>query len=432
MRLEWGSATHTGLVRETNQDSYLAEGKIFAVADGMGGHAGGEVASKIAIEALRSALASEGDSSELFSESFERANQAILAQADEDSRLSGMGTTMTAALFMEDGTSDRFLVRNIGDSRAYLLHEGDLHQITNDHTYVQQLIEEGSISVEEGKHHRQRHILTRVLGVENSADSDVFTVTPQPGDVLLICSDGLFNHVLDHEIAAILASPESPQRIAEMLVEKANLGGGTDNTTTIVVRVLPEKVGNHKKVLPVTGDETAMLGEAAGPRVTVNPVSRGPVLSSIPTPLGKRQMGSGSKLVTVRSVLFFILVLLLIGGTAWVVNAYANHAYYVGTANKRVAIYHGRPGGVLWYQPTLVETTSLPLSQLNGTEYFDVSHDVLEPSLQAARAYVTNLRAQIAFEKSQVPKTTTTTSATTTSAATTTSTTASTTTTAVG
>lgn len=424
MKLEWGAATHTGLVRETNQDSHVADGKVFAVADGMGGHAGGEVASRIAIDALRSALAVEGDSSELFAESFEKANLAILAQADEDSRLSGMGTTMTAALFLEDGTSDRFLVRNIGDSRAYILHEGDLHQITNDHTYVQQLIEEGSISVEEGKHHRQRHILTRVLGVETSANSDVFTVTPQPGDVLLLCSDGLFNHVVDHEIAAILASSESPQRIAEMLVEKANLGGGTDNTTTIVVRVLPEKAASHKKVLPVAGDETAMLGEAVGPRVTVNPVSRGPVLSSIPTPLGKKQVSSGSRLVTVRSVLFFILVLLLVGGTAWVVNAYANHAYYVGTANKRVAIYHGRPGGVLWYQPSLVETTSLPLSQLNGTQYFDVSHDVLEPSLQAARAYVTNLRAQIAFEKSQVPKTTTSpTSTTTTLTAPTTSTT---------
>ncbi|MGC8481082.1 MAG: SpoIIE family protein phosphatase, partial [Acidimicrobiales bacterium] len=305
-----------------------------------------------------------------------------------------------------------FETRSIGDSRAYLFHDREIHQITDDHTYVQELIRSGSITEEEARHHRQRHILTRVLGVESSVRVDSFRVRVDAGDVILLCSDGLFNHVPDPTIAAVLGSDRTIQEIADELILRANEGGGSDNITVIVVRLLDDGQGEGRHRRPGTAvvevDEIPRADVVGGPSITVNPIARGPVLSSIPTHLNAREV-SRSGLVTARTIGFFLLLAVIVAGAVGLVDLYASHAYFVGKNHGQVAIFKGRPGGILWFDPVVVERTSLSVDKLNPAQSLQISHDVTEPSLAAARTFVHNLSRVGAPTTSSVPTTSTTT-----------------------
>lgn len=237
MRYTWASATHVGRVRAGNEDSVRPtidgsreEPVVIAVADGMGGAVAGEVASRIAIDAAMeaepSAHLSPGDR-------VRRGNEAVVEAVEEDYTLSGMGTTLTLGLFLPEGI---VRVAHIGDSRMYLFRDGQLQQLTRDHTLVADLVALGRITAEEAETHPRRNLVTRVIGTED-VEVDEFTVDLVAGDKIVICSDGLNSMLRDLEIAAKLEAASSPSEAAWSLVEAANAAGGTDNTTVAVVEV---------------------------------------------------------------------------------------------------------------------------------------------------------------------------------------------------
>jgi serine/threonine protein phosphatase PrpC len=387
LKLAWASSTDKGRVRRINQDSIYADGKLFAVADGMGGHAGGEVASKLAVDTI-SELSSDSGALEGFRASFLEANRRILSEASHSQTLKGMGTTLTAALLVKEDGLEYFLVQNVGDSRVYLFHRGELQQITRDHTFVGELLRSGSITEEQAAHHSQRHVLTKALGVEPVVDADVFKVMPTEGDILLLCSDGLINHVKDAEIESILSGSNTLQEKADQLIESANLSGGTDNISVVLVEVVALEV--DKSDNPATE-----LGVAPDESTGRSLIKRGPELLSIPRPLDRHATRRGGGVITVRVALFLLLFVLLVGGVLFAVQLYEDHSYFVGESHGSVAIFHGHPGGLLWYSPAVVRVSSLRVDQLNVVEASAIKDTVLEPSLSAADNYVKNLEARI-------------------------------------
>lgn len=225
--------THQGLVRQSNQDSLLLESSVYGVADGMGGHNGGETASRVAVQVLKNALRGKKPESRALEMGMEAANRRIYDMASHDSSLSGMGTTVT--LLWENG--DEALLAHVGDSRAYLWRDGTLAQITQDHSVVAELVRNHVITAEMARNHPYRNVITRAVGVDPVVAPDLLTHDLKPGDVWLLCSDGLYNMVDDERMACILRDAESDEAAADRLLKAALEGGGTDNITFILARV---------------------------------------------------------------------------------------------------------------------------------------------------------------------------------------------------
>lgn len=237
MKYVWGTGTHAGRVREINEDSLFPSASgasngpcLLLVADGMGGAVAGEIASSIAAKVASEAPADDPISPE---ERVQAANRAVIDATREDPSLSGMGTTTTLVLIGEDGSAQ---FAHVGDSRAYLLRDGELRLLTNDHTLVNELIELGRITPEEAENHPHRHLITRVLGLGPIA-IDTFSLDLRDGDRLLLCSDGLTTMVTDFSISNMLAAGKGVEPTAWALIEQANAAGGLDNTTVMVVDV---------------------------------------------------------------------------------------------------------------------------------------------------------------------------------------------------
>jgi PPM family protein phosphatase len=262
VRVRVGASTDVGRARERNEDSYLAQPPLYAVADGMGGHRAGNVASSLAVQVM-SRIASGGW--QMLAEQVRQANHAILERARGDRSLQGMGTTMTATYL--DGNEVH--LAQVGDSRAYLLRDGELRPITTDHTLVHEMVERGQITAAEAEHHPQRSILTRALGVEEPVDVDEFTVEAREGDRILLCSDGLHSMVSDEDIERVLLDVPDPQQAADRLVEMANQAGGMDNITVIVMEFEPGEgfegaTGGTAPPADATADATAPENAAGG------------------------------------------------------------------------------------------------------------------------------------------------------------------------
>ena len=267
--VEVGSLSDPGQVRELNEDYFgtpetmeisldLVErrGRLYAVADGMGGHAAGEVASLQAISTLfKEYYASpSAEIIERVKEAIETANAEVHAQASLDQAKAGMGTTLVAAVLQDDD----LYVANVGDSRAYLVREKSIEQITRDHSWVNEQVQAGIITEQEAREHLYRNIITRSLGTKPDVDIDFFQRKVQPGDVLVLCCDGLSNGVEDDEIARIVSATD-PQEAAQALIDLANQRGGPDNITTIVVKI-GEAVKAPLPILPlVIGGGLAMI-----------------------------------------------------------------------------------------------------------------------------------------------------------------------------
>lgn len=236
MDWESASATHPGRIRQNNEDSLLVREDLglFAVADGMGGHAAGEVASRLAIDALVACSGPKPDAADL-AHAFERANRAILERAGEDSATRGMGTTLSALAV--DG-SGHGLVAHIGDSRLYRCRDGRTEQLTRDHSWVQEHMDAGVLTADQAKNHPFASVLTRVLGTPGPTEPDIDRITVQPGDLFLLCSDGLTGMIGDDTIDAILATGSMLDAKAADLIDAANQAGGADNVTVVLVRAL--------------------------------------------------------------------------------------------------------------------------------------------------------------------------------------------------
>ena len=237
MNYVWATGTHVGRVREGNEDSLFpadsgtSDGPvILMVADGMGGAVAGEVASSVAVEADSAQPADDETSPE---DRVVAANRAVIDATREDPSLAGMGTTMTLVRLNDDTTAD---FAHVGDSRAYLLRDGELRLLTTDHTLVHELIELGRITPEEAEHHPHRHLITRVLGL-GPITVDAFSLDLREGDRLLLCSDGLNTMVSDFTIAQLLNTGQGVEPTAWALIEHANTAGGLDNTTVVVIDV---------------------------------------------------------------------------------------------------------------------------------------------------------------------------------------------------
>lgn len=238
--------TDVGRVRSNNQDSigeFIQREpslRLLVVADGMGGHRGGEVASQMAVEAVRAAFQGGGDSPpEVLRAALERANQQVNEASQRDRSLNGMGTTCVAMLF---GRGGQAWVAHVGDSRAYRLRGGQLTQLTDDHSIVGELVRMGRISAEEARTHPQRNEILRAIGTQETVAVDLEAVPVQPGDRFLLCSDGLYGMLTDAEIAEVLRG-EGPNDAARILVDRANERGGVDNIS-VQIAVVPAIAGH--------------------------------------------------------------------------------------------------------------------------------------------------------------------------------------------
>ncbi|MEE9133974.1 MAG: Stp1/IreP family PP2C-type Ser/Thr phosphatase [Gemmatimonadota bacterium] len=244
MKWIYAGKSDIGKVRQGNEDSLFADGErgVFIVADGMGGHVAGEVASKIVAETVGPGVSraiEEGlGGAELERRAIEliaEANRVILERADSEPEKRGMGTTLTLLTMVPE---NGYLINQVGDSRGYLLRDGVLSQVTRDHTVVQQQVDRGALTPEQARDHPLSHILTRALGTESNVEADTYNDSMQPGDIFLLCSDGLSGMLTDEAIKEIVSRPTgSLQEIADALIDGANAAGGTDNITAVLVKV---------------------------------------------------------------------------------------------------------------------------------------------------------------------------------------------------
>jgi protein phosphatase len=391
VELRWGEATDVGRVRTNNEDGLITSERLFAVADGMGGHQGGEVASDTALQTLDESFV-ESTSDGLI-DAVRDANDAVLERAVGDPELQGMGTTLVA-IAPVDG-SDSLAWVNVGDSRLYLLRDGELTQISEDHSHVQELVQAGELTPEEARNHPRRNIVTRAVGIDPNLQIDGDEVNAFAGDRYLLCSDGLTDYVEDDRIASTLRRLDDPNDVAPELVRLANEGGGRDNITVVVVDVVDD---NDQAA---TAAKEMEEGTAEGHALAVSepPVAKAPPKVKPPKP----------KLFTWRLVLFLVLFVVILAGAAGAVGYYARNTYYVGFQGESVVIFKGKPGGVLWFKPTLEEKTTLTRSQVPPAQVDRVTKGQEEGSVQAARDYVRD-----ALTTTTTSTTTTTTTTTTT------------------
>lgn len=239
---ESAGATNVGRVRRTNEDAYRIDAGhgVFVVADGMGGHAAGEVASALAADSVLESLTKPAneplhhDPDRSIIDAFAYARRRIVECSASDRRTEGMGTTLTLALLSTDGT---LRVGHLGDSRLYHLRAGELDQLTEDHTWVRQEVRAGRLDPGAARTHRYAHVLTRVLAADEHTPPDILKASVEPGDTILLCSDGLHNHLDTGSLRDVLRSDDALPELVSRLVQMANERGGTDNITAVLVRI---------------------------------------------------------------------------------------------------------------------------------------------------------------------------------------------------
>lgn len=385
--LRWATGTHEGQVREVNEDAAFANPYLFVVADGMGGHLAGEVASSIAINTLEAHLDANGTNSlDDLVAAISIANQTIFTDAHENPDHSGMGTTITAIAVITDRYDGEALgVANVGDSRIYLLRHNRLRQVTIDHSFVQELIAEGAISRDEARNHPRRNIVTRGLGIESAVRVDSWTMPLIRGDRYVLCSDGLSDYVTEDVITgALLRHPEDPAAAVVELIDLANQAGGPDNITVVLVDVLdgddPPDPTEEIDVVPAWFDDDEDV--TADTLIVTDPDPEADIGGAddeqrheIPSPATANDDGSpkptrkqrraqkkaakaakkAGKKRTNRVVQMFFFVgiaALLIGGFA-LLAGWARSGYFVAFDEAgQVTIYQGREQSVLWFNPT--------------------------------------------------------------------------------
>jgi serine/threonine protein phosphatase PrpC len=401
-----GSATDVGRVRSNNQDSFLVrEDDLFAVADGMGGHQGGEVASSLALEIL--GQAHDEPSTSTLVRAVRSANQAVFDKAGSDPDLKGMGTTLTALADVETQEGRRLGIVNVGDSRLYRVRDDRIEQLTDDHSLVASLVRQGRITAEEAESHPQRNILTRALGIDEAVAVDSWEVEPVAGDRFLICSDGLFNEVDQNRLIATLRRFEDPGDAARELVRLANEGGGRDNITALVVDV----VSAADAAPGEADDDDTILQPGLSQEV---PVPRDP---TVEVPVIEEDTAADeprSRRLTWRVAAFAVSLLLLVALVVGALGWYARKTYFVTIDDEQVTIFKGRPGGFLWFDPTVEERTGIALDDVPEAELADLEDGIDQARLADAENYVENLRRQIDQLAADDEPTTTTPSTTTT------------------
>ncbi len=414
-------ATDVGRVRSGNEDELLIADPLYAVADGMGGHAAGEVASAAAMEALLVAFDGNRSGPGLV-DAVRDANRAVWEQSRGRSELRGMGTTLTAVALIDEGGEEVLAIAHVGDSRAYLLRDGELTQVTEDHSVPEELRRAGRLSAEEAATDPRRHVLTRVLGVDSEVEVDTAQLVPYKGDRLLLASDGLFGELSDDEIASILRRRSSPERVAKQLVTMAKDAGGADNITVVVIDVTDDDDRAAKASAKVGGQPITAMPRPVYPAPALDadaPTEKIPraVLTedrpSAPPPApaaAETKEGAPTKArrPNLATVAFLGALILVLGLAAAAILVSARGSYYVGTDGDEVAIFKGRPGGLVGFGPTLEERTGVRVSEVLPSRVDDLRKGKREPSVDAARGYVREIaeegaNALLASTTSTVP-----------------------------
>lgn len=409
LALHYAARSDVGQVRQGNEDSGYADPRLLIVADGMGGHAGGELASATAVATLAE-IADEpigqGEALTRLAEAVDSAGATIGLVVADSPDLAGMGTTVTALYWLPDSDGARIAIVHVGDSRAYLLRDGELSQITHDHTYVQTLVDAGRITEEEASHHPRRNLLMRALDGMQRAEPDLSVREARLGDRYLLSSDGLHGLVSHEEIASILGSREPTVCVTE-LVDLALSRGAPDNVTVVVAHVVE---GHTNDVPPV------VVGAAGEPRVRarlprvhfpddaqVDPnapdlppaVDGGPPTSELPTVLADapppgRQPWSRRRRVIAWTIAAVSIVLIALLAAALAGGAWVRSQWYVGTSNGSVAVFQGV--STFPALSTLVTVTDIPVADLPPLEAGLVANGISAQSQDGADAIVAGLR----------------------------------------
>lgn len=348
--LMWGARSDVGCVRSHNEDSYLVASPLFAVCDGMGGHAAGEVASSIAVETIARTSPGTADAAQLAA-AVEAANAAVIEAAASGIGRPGMGCTATVAYI--EGTT--IAIAHVGDSRAYLLHEGVLTRVTRDHSYVEELVDAGEITADEARVHPNRSVITRALGSDPGMYADHFTLNIVEGDRLILCSDGLSSMISDSEIEDVAVKSSTAQMCTDNLVDAALAAGGADNVSVVVVDVVDD--GRLKQVVRTHRRNIAIA------------------------------LGALVALVLAAVIALFAVI---------------SNSVYLGVDGDTVAVYQGIPATVLGIELHHVqEETSIKLSDLPEDTRNRLREGIAQDSLEQARDTISDYRRQIDEARSQ-------------------------------
>lgn len=352
--ISWGVRSDVGLVRSHNEDSFLLRTPLFAVCDGMGGHAAGEVASSIAVETIGEKAPANADDT-LLGAAVESANLAIIEGASTGKGKVGMGCTASVVLI----EGSKMAVAHVGDSRVYLLRHGTLVRVTHDHSYVEELVDSGQITADEARVHPSRSVITRALGSDPDMYADHFSLEVNDEDRIIVCSDGLSSMITDADIEALSVSSVTPQQAADNLVSAALTAGGADNVTVIVVDILNDGVADT---------------------------------------------------VRQHAIKRFAVVIGLIVATFVVVGAcfyaFIRSEWYLGVNGDTVGIYQGVTGSFMGIELSeLVETTSVEVSDLPGSVQEQLVGGIRVNSESQASETVKAYRQQITDEKTKAAET---------------------------
>jgi PPM family protein phosphatase len=408
--LRCGVATDVGRVRTNNEDALLVLDRLWAVADGMGGHRAGEVASQLAVHALEQTLRGVDHplTVEQLIDAVRRANIAIIEDSLTNPEHRGMGTTITALAPIDMKGEGTLAVINVGDSRTYRLHDGELEQLTEDHSMVQEMVRDGRLSPEEAATHPQRNVVTRALGVEPDLDVDWLTVTPYAGDRFVLASDGLFDEVADSRIAGVLRRQPDPYAAAEELVRLANEAGGHDNVTVIVVDVVDDGgraesasealAGEKTQAVPIVGTAFARTGvdvapsEAEAEADTAAAPTAAAAPSDTATAAGE---AATRRRLTWRVIAFAAVVVLIVAVAAGAVWWQARNTYFVAFDDGEVTIFRGQPGGLLWFDPTVEDRTGITRREVPPFRRTALEDGVERSTRAEAERYVATLQELI-------------------------------------
>ncbi|MDP8978353.1 MAG: Stp1/IreP family PP2C-type Ser/Thr phosphatase [Actinomycetota bacterium] len=386
LRLTASARTDAGRIREGNEDSLYAGATVFAVADGMGGHLAGEVASETALGPIAELdgreFVDDDEASRALAEAIDAANALVAERAAQNPDYQGMGTTLTAVLVRQG----RLHLAHVGDSRAYLLRRGEpIVQLTTDHTLVEQLVREGRLSPAEAATHPQRSVITRAVGVEPGVQVDSLPPTElQPDDQVLLCSDGLTGPVEDDEIARILHEDPDADSACQALVDAANANGGPDNITVVLLRAEPDPGDDHavgRRVAPAT-----VVGRPDSGRLSDTAASDGEAVAGHGRPGGP----AGRPLRVLAAAMAVVVALTALAGAGvWVLS----RSWFVADQDGSVAIFRGVDqevaGIALW---RLVEKTDLRTAELPTFRRRRLAQGIEVASREEARQAVNDMR----------------------------------------
>jgi len=336
--------TDVGRQRRGNEDSSYAHAPVFVVADGMGGAQAGEVASQMVVESFAEGLPQEGSPEERLSVVVQRANRDIHARSRKEAESAGMGTTVTAAYLDEDSVA----LAHVGDSRAYLLRDGELARLTEDHSLVEELLRGGKLTEEEALEHPQRSVITRALGIEPIVEIDTWTYPLRPGDVVLLCSDGLTSMISEQQVQEVLVQAPDLDTAADRLIDAANEAGGRDNITVVLFRVEQAGAGDAVVDQPtMIAAGAAVPDQPARAEIAPRPAKHARVQGWKPhMPAGfvqparqERHFGLLGKTVAALTAILFVLCLIGAGG-----YLASRQLYFLGTNGQgTVVVYRGFP-----------------------------------------------------------------------------------------